>query len=104
MSIIPKNENKGEEMVEIMDQLHKYVPLVEDSRQVHIPSLNKSVEVYSARSFPIILHGDFLTACRARGAQKARVNSDLPSCRLEGLVPAAADWHTKLKVLGVRKS
>ena len=28
-----KNENKGDEMVEILDILHQYVPLTADSRQ-----------------------------------------------------------------------
>lgn len=102
MSIIPKNENKGDEMVDIMDTIHTYVPMIETSQQVVVPSLNESVEVHKARSFPIILHGDYLTACRGRGAKKVKINADSPSHRLEGLVPAAADWHTKLKLLGVR--
>lgn len=102
MSIIPKNENKGDEMVDIMNTIHQYVPMIETSQKVHVPSLNESVKVWKARSFPIILHGDFLTASRARGAQKAKINSDSPSSRSEGLVPVAADWHTKLKTLGVR--
>ena len=102
MSIIPKNENKGDEMVDIMDTIHLYVPMIETSQEILVPSLNKSVEVQKARSFPVCLHGDYLTAARARGAQKAKINSESPSSRLEGLVPVAADWHTKLKALSVR--
>lgn len=101
MSIIPKNENKGDEMVDIMNVIHTYVPMISSSHKVLIPSLNESVEVHKARSFPIILAGDLLTAVRARCAKKAKINSDSPSSRLEGLVPSAADWHTKQKVLGV---
>ena len=99
MSIIPKNENKSDEMVDIMGSVHDYVPMVETSHKVFVASLNEHVDVHEARSFPIILHGDFLTAARARGA---KINSDSPASRFQGLVPASADWHTKLKALGVR--
>ena len=85
-----------------MDTIHTYFPMVETSQQVVVPSLNESVEVHRACSFPIILDGDYLTACRARGAKKGKINADLPSHRLEGLIPVAADWHTKLKLLGVK--
>lgn len=76
--------------------------MIETSQAVIVPSLNESVQVRKATSFPILVHGDYLTASRARGAQKAKINSESPSSRLEGLVPVAADWHTKLKNLGVR--
>ena len=75
---------------------------IQSTQQVVVPSLNESVEVHRARSFPTILHGDYLTACRARSAKKVKINADSPSHRPEGQVPAAADWHTKVKLLGVR--
>ncbi len=53
MSIIPKNENKGDEMVDIMDTMHTYVPMIETSQAVIVPSLNESVQVRKATSFPI---------------------------------------------------
>ena len=84
-----------------MDTIHPYVPMIETTEEVLVPSLNKTAEVKRVRSFPILLHGDYLTACRARSAQKVKINSKTPSKRLEGLVAAAADWHTKLKVLEV---
>ena len=93
MSIIPKNENKGDEMVEIRDTIHTYVTA---------SCRNESVEVHRACSFPINLHGDYLTPCRARGAKKVKINANSPPHRLEGAIPAAADWHTNLKLLGVR--
>lgn len=101
MSIIPKNENKGDEMVDIMGTMHSCVPMLEFTSKVFVPSLNDHVDISEARSFPIIIHGDYLTAARARGAQKLKVNAESPSSRLEGLVPASADWHAKLKVLMV---
>ena len=102
MSIITRNENKGDEIVDIMETIHSYVPMLQTSCQVFVASLNQHIDVQEARSFPILLHGDFFTAARARGAKKIKINSDSPSSRFEGLVPAAADWHTKLKVFGVR--
>ncbi len=98
MSIIPKNENKGDEMVDIMDTMYSYVPMLETSQAVIVPSLNESVQVMKATSFPILVHRDYWTASMARGAQKAKINSESPSS------PVAADWHTKLKNLGVRLS
>ena len=52
---------------------------------------------------PIIIGGDQLTASRARGAKKAKVHADSPVSRLEGLIPVAEDWHTKLNLLEVRE-
>lgn len=98
---MPKNENKGEEMVAIMETIHRYVPMVEATESVIVPSLNATVEIKKAKSYPVILHGDYVTASRARGAQKAKSNSESAYSRLEGLVPASADWHTKLKLMEV---
>ena len=102
MSIILKNVNKGNEMVEIMELIHHYVPMVETPEDVLVPSLNEQLEVKKATSFPIILDGDYLMAAKEQGAQRTVINSESPSSQLEGLVlPAAADWHTKLKLLCV---
>ena len=102
MGIIPKNETISEEMVDIMAHIHQYVPIIESSEEVHVPSLDEKVEVHQARAFPIIIAGDQLTAARARGAKKAKCNSDSPTGRFEGLIPAVTDWHTKQALLGVR--
>ena len=78
------------------------MPILEFLRKVFIPSLNEHVDIREARSFLIILQGDYLTAERSRGAQKIKINTDSPSSPYEGLVPTSADWHTKLKLLMVR--
>ena len=82
--ILNQNENKGNEMVEFMELIHHYVPMVETSEDILVPSLNKQEEVEKARSFPIILRGDYLMAARARRAQRIVNNSESPSSRLEG--------------------
>jgi len=36
-----------------------------------------------------------MTAARTRAALSGRSNSEIPSNRLEGLIPVVEDWHTK---------
>ena len=45
--------------------------------------------------------GDQLTVERARAAQRARVASDTQEDALNGLEPAAADWHAEANFLQV---
>ena len=99
--IIPKNENKGDEMVDIMSTLHQYVPVVEYTEEHYIPSSQQSVLVPRAYFHPIIIGGDQLTAARGRVAKKAKLHADSPVSRLEGLIPVAEDWHTKVNLLEV---
>lgn len=49
---------------------------------------------------PILFGGDQLTAARARGAKKAKINSVDPSLRFDGLIPIAEDWHARLNFIG----
>ena len=101
LGILPKNENKGDEMVQILSHIQKYVPLIEQSEDRHIPSIDKTTQVFKASVHPILLGGDQLTAARARGAKKSKVHADSPTMRLDGLVPVAEDWHTKVLLLKV---
>lgn len=101
LGILAKNENKGEDMVAIMEHFHQYVPIKEISCDRYMPCIDKTVKVSNALGRPILFSGDQLTAARARGAQKAKVNSPSPSARFVGLVPMAEDWHTKVAFLKV---
>ena len=101
LGILPKNENKGEDMVAIMNHLHQYAPLVQQCEDHHVASIDETVRVWSARARPILFGGDQLTAARARGAKKAKVNAVSPAARFEGLVPVAEDWHAKVAFLQV---
>ena len=71
-----KNENKTEDMIEILDVLHKYVPLCRGQSQA------------------VFLGGDQLTCERIRGAQMARLQSPHPMQRFEGLTAKIEDWHS----------
>ena len=95
LDIIPKNENKGNEMVEIMSSLHQYVPVIEYTEDCSIPEIGEKVQVPSALLHPILVGGDQLTAARGRGVKKAKVHADSPVSRLEGLIPVAEDSHTR---------
>ncbi len=87
-----KNENKLDEMVDILATLHKYVPLDEipSTTISHIKLLHK-----------LLLGGDLLTAVRVKGAQRIRQNSDHPVGRLQGFIPVAEDWHANVCLMEV---
>ena len=84
--MIPKNENVTEEMVEILESLHNYVPVVNTNGE--------------ERYDPVLLGGDQLTSARAITAKKTRVTSR-GLTGLRGLVPFASDWHAKVNYEGV---
>ena len=86
-------------MIEVMNYSHKYVPecLLEEKCQVN----EQTITIYKSLINPLLFGGDQLTAARARSAKKAKVNSIKAQTRLDGLVPVAEDWHTKLNLLTV---
>jgi len=77
-------------MIEIMENLHAYVPIAPSSGDVEEKHLKK-----------VLFGGDQLTVARARTAQHTRINSDSHSDALHGLVPFAADWHAELNLMEV---
>ena len=99
--ILPKNEHKSSDMVEILSHLHQYVPMLEYTQDTNVPGTMVTATVTKAFVHPILVGGDQLTVARARTACKAIANEDTPALRLEGLVPVAEDWHTKVIFLKV---
>lgn len=81
---MPKNENKTEEMISIMEELHQYVPDASTSNFTQVP-----------------FAGDQLTAARAREALAIRINSKNSAASLRGLVPFSVDWHAKVNYISV---
>ena len=106
-----KNENRLDEMVDILATLHKYVPLHETTTQpeeTQEEDLTAQPEEADEKELTMIeiLHkvifgGDLLTAVRAKGAQRIRQNSEHPVGRLEGFIPVAEDWHAKVALMEV---
>lgn len=84
LGIIFKDENVGEEMVDIVRDLHKWVPSKED-------------EIYDR--VPII--GDQKTIERGVESQFSLRNAYTKIRRLEGCIFQLADWHHESKFLAV---
>ena len=85
-----KDENKTEDMVEIMAELQQYVPMVEVLKDVYVPNIDKTVQVVETLSHPIEFAGDQRTAARGRGAQKAKTHESSLSGRLAGFSPCCS--------------
>ena len=83
-------------MVQIMTDIHQYVPQVEYQEQLVVPSTNEMVTVCKARTHKILLGGDQLSQARARTALRVKSNGETPSARLEGFILTVEDWHAKL--------
>lgn len=77
LGVLLKNENVTEDMIEILETLHKYVPQCGSAGGLK----------------PVFLGGDQLTCERIRGAKLARLQAPQPSQRLEGLSAKVEDWH-----------
>ena len=100
MGILLKNENKLDEMVDIIGHLHQYVPSMTFNEQRHI-STGEIVSEECARLHPILIGGDQVTVVRARSAIKIKLNSQSPCRRLSGAIPVIEDWHAKVIILEV---
>ena len=81
------SENILDEMVTILDHLHKYVPMVTEERMVVHPVTGDGITVPSHCFHCLFLGGYQLTAARVRGAQRICDNSDIERGKLLGLVP-----------------
>ena len=96
-----KNENKMDDMVDILTHMHRYVPLHAVSKTVEVPGTEGSDRVQVERLHQILIGGDQLTAERVKGAQSLRRNSTHATGRLQGFVPVSEDWHAKVCFLEV---
>ena len=76
--MLTKCENKGEDMVDILQYTHRYVPKVLD-------------EVFVL----ILFGGDQLTRERAYHAQDAKLQSSTLIRKLLGIIPKCEDWHAR---------
>jgi uncharacterized protein YjaG (DUF416 family) len=100
LGVLLKNENKGDEMVQIMEHVHQYIPNFTHGSTVYKTG-NGEIEVPQESLMKVLFGGDQLTAARGRGAKRARVNSISQISRLEGIIPCAEDFHVKLNFLDV---
>ena len=75
LGVLLKNENLTADMIDILVELHKYVPKEDNALKT------------------VFLGGDQLTCERIRNAQKARMQAEEPTERLEGFTEKVEDWH-----------
>ena len=76
LGVLKKNENKTEDMIDILDHIqHRYVPFVGGHTKF------------------IFLGGDQLTREHAVHAQDAKAQSNGTRKRLKGVIPKSEDWH-----------
>jgi L1 cell adhesion molecule like protein len=96
-----KNENRTDDMVEILSYLHQYVPMQSEMTVVNVPEIEEREEIQFESLHHILIGGDQLTSERIRGAQSVRKNSVHAAGRLEGFIPVTEDWHAKVCYLQV---
>ena len=92
--MIEKNENKADEMVDILEKLQNYVPVMSQTTDKSYSSGTDTCTIEEAAFHHILMGGDQLTASRGRSAQSIRQNAGSPVLRLEGLETFPLDWHS----------
>ena len=105
LGVFLRDENKLDEMVDLLEELQQYVPLTLSAKDVKVSNSEdqseESVILQEAHIHQILFGGDFLTAKRARGAQRVRSNSSHDYDKLKGFLPVSEDWHAKQCFLSV---
>ena len=99
MGVYLNSEQKYDEMLQILDRVHNYVPSKSLEQELEI-GLN-TYTVTKEAFHQILFGGDQLTTARCRGCQAIRINSATESQKLSGLLPVIEDWHTKVVLLEV---
>ena len=84
MGVSLKNEQYNDQMVDICQFMHKYVPGHEDDEEQYIPASK-------------IISG----VERHRSALASMAHGRTPSSRLEGLVPKMEEFHNQSELLKV---
>ncbi|VDI38279.1 Hypothetical predicted protein [Mytilus galloprovincialis] len=82
LGVLNKDECKIAEMIDVMEDYHKYVPMGTDMNPFIIP-----------------LYGDQLSVERANDAQNARINAESQWDQLQGLHPSIQEWHKRAIIL-----
>ena len=99
LGVFLKDENKLDEMVDILDDLHKNVPTVRTTQDVKVTSTGETTQtktIHTDHFNHILLGGDQLTVARIRGCHRMHTNTHNGRDGCEGLLPVVEDWHTKM--------
>ena len=90
VGVLKKNENETDQMTDICQYKHQFVP-------------NHGREDEGKSLIPIISGGDYLTHERTEGSQSGMANSLTPSGRLEGLISRFEEFHNQMELLTIIK-
>ena len=101
LGVLLYNENKLDEMGKIMAHYMTLVPTTNAEGHFTLPS-GDVMDFDDTRFHKILFGGDQLTVARMRGTQALRDTQDKPVDRLEGVIPVAEDWHTRMTLMKVR--
>ena len=101
LEILPKSETKYDDMLDIFDHIHTYVPSKCIQRRKIVPLTGEVIDFNDSEFMTTLIGGDQLMAARAHGTQLIRSNCHLNIDNLAGLLPVAEDWHAKLCLLQV---
>ena len=101
LGVIPKDETNYEDMMDILEHIHQYVPAKEVHREVVDPLTEEVMTIIDHHLVTTLVGGDQLTTARVRGAQLIRDDCDLSKDRLAGVLPITEDWHAKLCLMKV---
>ena len=102
LGILHHNENRVDEMSQIMDHIHQYVP----SKSVYNSRTLSNGDVFDQNNqffHRTLFGGDQLTVARARGGIAIRQDHDVIEQNLDGLLQVVEDWHAKQCLLKVCK-
>uniref|UniRef100_K1R0T8 Cytochrome P450 2B4 n=1 Tax=Magallana gigas TaxID=29159 RepID=K1R0T8_MAGGI len=89
--ILLKNENKTNDMIEILEHLQQYVPGARSAAELE-QIQEREDRNPKMRAIPV---GDQLTYERISGTHMARLDGDSQEERLEGLITMVEDFHEK---------
>ena len=64
LGVLLKNENKGDDMVDIVTLLHQYVPVIENTSRLEVPGIGEEVEVKKSKMRKIVLDPGLLSELR----------------------------------------
>lgn len=101
LGVIPKDEIKHEDMIDILEHIQQYVPAKEECRELIDPVTKDAMILKDHILVTTLVGGDQLTTARARGAQLIRSDCDSSKDHLAGLLPVTEDWHAKMCLMKV---
>ena len=101
LGVLMLNENKGDEMIQILQHLQQYIPVKEYDEEVCIPNQQEVVKTTNVLLHKLPFGGDQLTVACVRDAQAAMCNDLNAFKRLESFIPVIQDWHAKVVLLEV---